>query len=314
MDHTTFTLLDVAPGAPEVALAASFPRGASAAVGLIGRDGSGGLVSDLALLPAGGRGIVTLRGAGGLARVTAVLVNADVSHSGYDQAAGEWRFGRDAQCVTATVAPDPDPPVLSLGARATGVPLAGPVGATFSEPVACFAPQAVQLLDSRGRALLTTVRWDQAAGRITLTPNVPLRDSERYRLRVDDRVVDLSGNPAGPVEVSFETVRRPPAVALAASPRQSARRGIEVRLRSTDQDTVRYSAEVSAPSAVLRARVVGVRRGRIAPGRTLRLRIPLSRATRAALRARRSTRLRVILRATDPAGNRTRRTRAVLVR
>lgn len=317
MDHTTFTMVDVAPGSPAVTLAASFPRGTAAAVGLIGRegpDGGGALVSDLAALPAGGRGTVSLPAAAGLTRITAVLVNADVSHSGYDQGAGEWRFIRDGQCVTATIAPDGSPPSLRLEPRATGVSLTGPVTATFSEPVACFAPQAVQLIDPRGRTVLAAVRWDQALSRMTVTPSAPLRDSATYRVRVDDRVVDLSGNPAAPAEVTFKTVRRPPAISLAATRRQSVRRGVEVRLRSGDPDTLRYAIGVSAPRRSLSSRVVGSRRGRIAAGRTLTLRIPLSRAARAVIRSGRSLRLSVTARATDPAGNSARRRRTILAR
>ena len=147
LDHTTFRLIDVTPdpAKPLARLEATAPAGLNAAIALVGRTGSateGAATVDYLQLPSGGTGSVSLANPGGFSRLTAVLVNADVSISGFDPSASDWVWTRDAQdfqnvrvlsspasatggvgtstggslTTTQTTAPPPSPPALSLSA------------------------------------------------------------------------------------------------------------------------------------------------------------------------------------------------------
>ena len=104
LDHTTFRLISVTPDLtkPLARLEATAPAGVNAAIALIGRTGSetaGTATVDYVRLPSGGTGSVSLANPGGFSRITAVLVNADVSISGFnpDPSVNDWVWTRDAQ-------------------------------------------------------------------------------------------------------------------------------------------------------------------------------------------------------------------------
>ena len=122
MDHLSFAFYDIPETDGPIRLAASFPDGASAAIALVARSGEidgGEVATELAELPDGGLGAVTIRApapfyaSGG--RVTAVLVNADASHGSFwDERLGDWQWARDNQRVTARISEDMRKPRASL--------------------------------------------------------------------------------------------------------------------------------------------------------------------------------------------------------
>jgi hypothetical protein len=122
MDHLSFALYDIPATVGPLRLAASFPRGTSAAIALVARSGAtegGEVTTALRQLPNGGLGAVTIdepsefyesRG-----RITAVVVNSDSSHGLlWRDDLGDWRWKRDGQDVTARVTSDTGAPRASL--------------------------------------------------------------------------------------------------------------------------------------------------------------------------------------------------------
>jgi hypothetical protein len=81
LDHTAYRLLRVKPGsADEVTLRVRAARGVRTAIALVGREGgaeTGDVITEFAYAGHGRRKAVTLDGAQGLERVTAVVANAD---------------------------------------------------------------------------------------------------------------------------------------------------------------------------------------------------------------------------------------------
>ena len=135
MDHLTFALYDVPEAAGPIRLAATFPKGMSAALALVGREGrdeTGAVTTELLELRRGGTGGVTLEDparfydSGG--RVTAVLVNTDSSTElGWDDRVQDWAWLRDDQLAQRGgqlrhERPARDPPAVPppLARRATG--------------------------------------------------------------------------------------------------------------------------------------------------------------------------------------------------
>src|SRR5262249_19239600 len=87
---------------------------------------------------------------------------------------------------------------------ATGVPVAGTVAVTFSEPVQA-GTIAFVLKNAAGATVPATVSYDAASWTATLTPNAPLNPTSVYTVAVSG-VRDASGNLiAGPVSWSFTT-------------------------------------------------------------------------------------------------------------
>jgi hypothetical protein len=125
LPHTTFAFFDVpipdsAP--PLIRLIAAMPGGTSGAVALVGRTGpdlaGGTVISNLTPLPSGGTGVVQLDNPASFGRITAVVVNSDVTRSGFDSTADDYIFTRDAQNVVAAVV-QPEPPIVTTGSPGT---------------------------------------------------------------------------------------------------------------------------------------------------------------------------------------------------
>jgi hypothetical protein len=97
LDHTAYRLLQAKPGGDgRLKLRVRAPRNVRTAIALVGRDGpalAGAITTKLKYLPRGGRDAVTLGGAHGFERITAVLVNADGRVNGF--AGGDWNYTRD---------------------------------------------------------------------------------------------------------------------------------------------------------------------------------------------------------------------------
>jgi hypothetical protein len=142
LDHTAFALLDVPPPADGAGLElrGTAPAGTASALALVARRGpadGGQVVAGTADLPRGGPGAVVLP-PGRYDRITAVVVNADVSVTGGGRrdAGGQWAYARDRQPYAVEVVRGA-PGGPAAGARApetaptaTGGAAAGPARAT----------------------------------------------------------------------------------------------------------------------------------------------------------------------------------------
>jgi hypothetical protein len=100
LNHTTFQLLHVhAGGGRAVVVEAEAPLGISAGLALVGRIGGerrGRVVSALSFKRHGGRMVVRLGRPGRFDRLTAVLVNADTSASGFSARRLDWAYLTDS--------------------------------------------------------------------------------------------------------------------------------------------------------------------------------------------------------------------------
>ncbi len=99
LNHTTFQLLRVqARGGRAVAVKVMAPRGTAAGLALVGRIGSerrGRTVTHFDFSRGGGRLAVRLGDPGRYSRITAVVVNADASASGFSARRLDWRYLTD---------------------------------------------------------------------------------------------------------------------------------------------------------------------------------------------------------------------------
>ncbi len=100
LNHTTFQLLRLhARGGRRLVVHAAAPRGISAGLALVGRTGSerrGYTVSLLDFSRRGGRMTVRLARPGRFERLTAVLINADTSASGFSARRLDWAYLTDS--------------------------------------------------------------------------------------------------------------------------------------------------------------------------------------------------------------------------
>lgn len=333
LDHTTFALLDVPPQAvPEVRLEVSSPAGTAGAIALVARAGDAS-TTRMADLPAGGAGSVTLERPGDYQRITAVLVNADISQSGFDSRTEDWLFTKERQPYIArltTGPPTPPPPAditpPALSSRspapgATQVATGSPVTVGFSEFVSGVSADTFRLADAAGRGVAATVSYDPGSSIATLVPTRPLSDGERYTARLTGGIVDRVGNSLALTEWTFTTAVRPaPTVTLTTAARQRGRtvlrNGLTIRLRTSAVQTASYSLTVTGDRRSLggaRTRTVARRSGSIRPGGSARLVVRLSASARRALRTRRPMRLTVQVRLTTASGDTARSSRTVLV-
>lgn len=109
LDHTTFKLLGpIATSSPVVSVSATLPPGLNGAIALVGRTGpsdtAGDVTTSITPLPSGGTGNVSLLNANTFGRITAVLVNADISHNAFDWDTLEWPYIRDNATFSAVKA------------------------------------------------------------------------------------------------------------------------------------------------------------------------------------------------------------------
>jgi hypothetical protein len=99
LNHTTFQLLRLhAHGGRAIVLKASAPLGAAAGLALVGRIGSerrGRVISRLNFKQNGGRMAVHITRPGRFSRLTAVLINADTSASGFSARRLDWAYLTD---------------------------------------------------------------------------------------------------------------------------------------------------------------------------------------------------------------------------
>lgn len=100
LNHTTFQLLHLhASEGRAVEVSAEAPRGIAAGLALVGRVGSergGRTVSVLRFAPRGGSMVARLSRPGRFDRLTAVLINADTSASGFSARRLDWAYLTDS--------------------------------------------------------------------------------------------------------------------------------------------------------------------------------------------------------------------------
>jgi hypothetical protein len=190
LDHTGYALVDIADrGQARLTLGATFRRGVPGAIALVGRtgpDAGGSAVVELKRLPHGGPGKVTLSGASGFSRVTAVIVNADVAYAGYSAYLGDWVWLGDAEPVTLAVNDFTKPKLKRVAAgRAFAL--------TFSESVAGVTQSSVRLLRG-GRKVRVRLSQSADGKRVMLRPTRRLRAGARYTVTLSSGVTDPAGN------------------------------------------------------------------------------------------------------------------------
>jgi Family of unknown function (DUF6055) len=99
LNHTTFQLLRLHPrGGRAISVRALAPRGIAAGLALVGRIGSerhGEVIDVLRFAPRGGTMTVRLARPGRFERLTAVLINADTSTSGFSARRLDWAYLTD---------------------------------------------------------------------------------------------------------------------------------------------------------------------------------------------------------------------------
>jgi hypothetical protein len=295
MDHLTFALYDVPQAAGPLRFAATFPEGMSAAVALVARSGAidgGQVTTKLLELPDGGSGGVTIDEPGHFynsgGRITAVLVSSDTSHGDWSPATGDWRWLREDQRVTARVSADPASPAVAARTPRPGakrVSTRRAIKVTFSEPVTHVDESSFVVRGPEGGKVRGRVTYAAATRTAKFRPADQLSDTSSYTVHLGGGITDAAGNPLRRINWSFKTVRRAPRAKL---------RGF--RLHSRDNDRLRFRATLSQDG-----RTVGQRKGTIKPGATRRLRIGGGEAGPAKL----------VVRLTDPQGNKKRLTRSL---
>jgi hypothetical protein len=199
LDHTGFALLNVTPtAATRIKLVGSIRRGTAGAIALVGRRGpaeNGSVEVQLRKLAKGGRAAVTLEQPSTFSRITAVLVNADVSESGFSQLAADWVFTKDGAPVSATVSTDfTAPRIRSRKPRPNqrGVSRGASIVLHFSKAIVGATSRSVELIDGRGRRVRASVRVSGST--VTVKPRRGLRANTHYTVVLTSAVVDRADN------------------------------------------------------------------------------------------------------------------------
>ena len=337
LDHATFGHFDVTgAGSTPITLEATLPAGLRGAIALVGRTGSnideGTATVRLTHLPGGGSGSVTLEQPGLYGRITAVLINADVSESGYDHDLDDWDWTRDDQPFTARVTagppPDSTPPDTTITSGPTDASDNTPTfGFSSSEPgsftcridsgpeVACGSPYTTQPLPDgphsfEVRATDTAGNADPSSAVMPFTIATPPPDTDG-----DGKPDPSDACPAQPAVTAdgCPDTRPPPRPVLGGALTQSLRRGyITVTCRLAETGSCSAAAIVTVPPRQRRARAKTFRLAAVtktgAAGSTRNLRLKISpfaaKTMRAALARRARVSARVTGTAKDEAGNR----------
>ena len=192
LDHTAFALVPIDPsGESRITLGGTFRRGVAGAIALVGRTGGevgGQATVRIKRLPRGGPGRVTLENASSFSRVSAVIINADVSQSGYSQQLGDWVWLGDGEPITLAVNDFTKAKLSRVRPRATSVSLA------FSESVAGLSTSSVKLVGPNGRSVRTTIAQSQNGRTVVLRTSRRLSKGRRYTVKLSSAVTDPSGN------------------------------------------------------------------------------------------------------------------------
>ncbi|MDQ3935202.1 MAG: Ig-like domain-containing protein [Actinomycetota bacterium] len=210
LDHASYALINVIPTQHErFKLVASLPRDTRGAFALVGREGdeaSGLPVVELRRLPRGGEAVVELENPGRFSRITAVLVNADTTQTGFSQFRLDWEFAKDGQDVRAAISTDYTPPRVRKRSPASRAKVSTKSGVTvtFSEAVRNISTKTLQLLAPNGQRISTRVSYDRAKRRARLVPKRRLSPRRRYSVKLAAAIVDEGGNPLAEADRSWK--------------------------------------------------------------------------------------------------------------
>ena len=214
LDHTAYVLANVAPTHDRrIKLIGSLPSGTAGAVALVARKGprdSGSVVVRLRERPRGGRAIVTLDNPGAYSRITAVLVNADVSQDGFSQSLGDWHFTKDHRSISGFVSNDFTPPAVrrrSPRPGRHGVSRRAKVVVAFTEAVGDVNSRTAELIGPGGRRVPARLSYDSRRHRLHLIPLQRLARNAHYVVKLGGAIVDDAGNalPAAQRNWAFRT-------------------------------------------------------------------------------------------------------------
>ncbi|MEA2444718.1 MAG: hypothetical protein QOJ12_2010 [Thermoleophilales bacterium] len=202
LDHTAYGLINLTgAGTKKLKLSVFTPKGTAGAIALVGRTGppvGGTQVTALRELPSGGAGSVTLDNPAQFARVTAVLVNADIKNSGFDRTTGDWKFTKNAQAFSVFATTDfKAPKIKSVSANGKRVTV------TFSEPVVGVTKSTLRLIGPNGRAVSASVSFKTGARTAKLTATRALAAGGHYRVRATTAVTDVALNKLSPLLRAF---------------------------------------------------------------------------------------------------------------
>lgn len=307
LPHTTFAMFDVPvppPGTLKVRLTGTLPDGTAGAVALVGRTGpdpAGGTVTrNVAAIPGGGVGFAELADPGSFGRITAVVINSDVTRSGFDQTTGEWTYSRDANNVSAAMEA-PAPPTVVTGPasdlRDHGATVSGSVDPNLLDTTMRF---------QYGRTLAYGAQSPPQTAPAATVATVPagavltgLRANTVYHYRLV--ASNAAGATSGP-DLTFRTARdvTPPTLQLTAARKQKIRRvwarGVVYKARCGEacKGTAKLEISKAAARRLGLPRVLGKAPVslKVRPAATT-LRVRLSRRVRARIAAVR--RVRVVL-------------------
>ena len=210
LDHASFALINVTATADErIKLIGSIPRGTRGAFALVGREGdeaSGAPVVEMKRLPTGGQTSVELLDPGRYSRITAVLINADMTQIGFSQFSGDWQFAKDRQRVLAHVSNDYQPPRVRKRSPAPGARVSprSRIVVTFSERMENVSAKTFDLVGPGGRHVSARVSYDADRRRAVLSPKNALQPRKRYSVKLGSTVVDLGDNPLAATERSWK--------------------------------------------------------------------------------------------------------------
>jgi hypothetical protein len=210
LDHASYALVDVTPTADErIKLIGSLPRSTRGAFALVGREGdaeTGTPTVELKRLPTGGQISVELPNPGRFSRITAVLINADMTQSGFSQFSGDWAFAKDNQEVLAHVSNDYVPPSVRKRSPKPGAKVSprSQIVVTFSERMQNVSSKTFDLVGPGGRHVSARVTYNAAKRQARLVPKKPLTARKRYSVKIGSTVVDLGDNPLAPRERAWK--------------------------------------------------------------------------------------------------------------
>jgi hypothetical protein len=297
-----------------IRLTGTLPTGTAGALALVGRTGpdltSGDVTTKLTPLPAGGIGAVELDGPAQYGRITAIVVNSDVSKGGFDSTADDYIFTRDASDVTVAMA-EPGPPVPTTGAAGLIGDHSALIGGTV-DPHMLDTKWQVEYGQTVGYGTMTKAQpmpaSTVAAGAISV-PIGDLKANTTYHYRVF--ATNGAGVTAGR-DMTFKTARdvTKPTVTLAVKKQRLStlrRRGLTYSVKCSER--CRGTAElVLSRSLARRLRLPTViARTSLSLKPTSRLAVKhlrLSRRGKGVLQAQRRLSARLVVSVTDESRNR----------
>jgi hypothetical protein len=262
LDHTSYAVFDVAASsAPSLEVTGTLPAHTAGAVALVGRTGAvagGAMTTAVAKLPDGGTGKAVLQNPGQFARISAVIVNADPSASGFDEQTGDWEWTKDDQAIALSVKaassggttppPPPPPPPPQPNGGGTGTTGGGTTstggGTTTLGPSAAAVSLKAGALPKLGAIA--------RAGLLKVTLQADRAGSAAGKLVVDAKTAKALGlgKRAATLGSGKATVAAAGKVALKLKLTARARAALK-RMRRAFQVTVRvtFTAPGAAPAA-----------------------------------------------------------------